>query len=132
MKIGFGALFLLATCWGCSMFLPAGDPPKGNIVENLLPEKMSREEVVLSLSGRIAASAMQELGGTPVAIEADGESALLAREALREAGKICGVRHGITAAAVLNGKKMREDLYEFELWYYNRSLWRCSYELKKR
>jgi hypothetical protein len=101
-------------------------------VENIIPEKMSREQAVLSLSGRIAASSMQELGGAPIAINADDASALLAREALREAGKICGVRYAVTAAAVLGGKKVRENFYEFELWHFNRSLWRCSYELKKR
>ena len=132
IRLCFWALFLLLNCCGCAMFLPAGDPPGGDIVQNVLPEKMSREEAVLSLSGRIAASAMQELGGAPVAIETDEASAALAREALREAGKICGVRYGITAAAVLNGKKVKENLYEFELWHFNRSLWRCSYELKKR
>lgn len=132
IKIFFFAFALLPVCSGCALLLPEGEPPEGHIVENELPEKMSREQLVLSLSGRIAASSMQEFAGAPVSIEADDSAAPLAREALREAGKICGVRHGIAAAAVLSGKKVREGLYEFELWHFNRSLWRCSYELKKR
>ena len=37
----------------------------------------------------------------------------------------------VTAAAVLNGKALADGTFEFELFYFNRSLWRCSYELKK-
>ena len=51
--------------------------------------------------------------------------------AVTEAGKICGVRHAVTAAAVLNSRKLADGTFEFELFYFNRSLWRCSYELKK-
>jgi hypothetical protein len=121
----------LLFCCSCHYFLPEGEPPKGNIVNNVIPEKMTREEAVLSLSGRIAASSMQELAGAPVTIEADEATAPMAREALREAGKICGVHLEQAAAAVLNGRQKGAGTFEFELFHFNRSLWRCSYELKK-
>ena len=124
-------LLPLLFCCSCHCFLPEGEPPKGNIVNNVIPEKMTREEAVLSLSGRIAVSSMQELSGAPVTIEADETTAPLAREALREAGKICGVKYAVAAAAVLSGRRISENSCEFELWHFNRSLWRCVYELKK-
>jgi len=122
----------LLFCCSCHYFLPEGEPPKGNIVNNVIPEKMTREEALLSLSGRIAASSMQELAGAPVTIDADEATAPMAREALREAGKICGVKYAVTAAAVLTGRRKTENSWEFELLHFNRSLWRCVYELKKR
>ena len=126
-------LLLSALCFsGCRWGLPEGEPPAGNLVENPIPEKLTREQVVLALGSRIAASSMEFFPGAPMTIEAQGTAAaLLAKEALVEAGKICGVRHAVTAAAVLNGKALADGTFEFELFYFNRSLWRCSYELKK-
>ena len=75
MKIlaALSALILLFCC-GCSSFLPAGDPPGGDIVDNPLPKKMSQEEMILALGSRIAASAMQHFPGGPVMLEADKSS----------------------------------------------------------
>jgi hypothetical protein len=123
------ALVLLFS--GCALFLPSGEPPEGAIVQNDIPEKLSREQIVLSLGSRIAGSAMQSFPGAPVALETDKHATLLGRDALREAGHIAGVRHGIVAAAVLTGKCVKPGVFEFELFHFNRSLWRCSYELKK-
>ena len=122
---------LLLTGSGCALFLPSGEPPAGDIVQNDIPEKLSREQIVLALGGRIAGSAMQSFPGAPVALETDSATTLTAREALREAGQIAGVRHGTVAAAVLSGRCVRPGVFEFELFHFNRSLWRCVYELKK-
>lgn len=124
-------LCLLLTGGGCALFLPSGEPPSGNIVQNDIPEKLSREQIVLSLGSRIAGSAMQSFPGAPVALETDSATALTAREALREAGQIAGVRQGTVAAAVLTGKCIKPGIFEFELFHFSRSLWRCAYELKK-
>ena len=124
-------LCLLLTGSGCALFLPSGEPPAGNIVQNDIPEKLSREQIVLALGGRIAGSAMQAFPGAPVALETDSATTLTAREALREAGQIAGVRLSTVAAAVLAGKCIRPGVFEFELFHFNRSLWRCVYELKK-
>lgn len=122
---------LLLLFSGCALFLPSGEPPEGAIVQNDIPEKLSREQIVLSLGSRIAGSAMQSFPGAPVALETDKHATLLGRDALREAGHIAGVRHGTVAAAVLTGKCVKPGVFEFELFHFNRSLWRCSYELKK-
>lgn len=119
-------------CCGCTMFLPAGDPPKGDIVDNRLPEKLSREEMILALGSRISASAMEHFSGGPVAVDAKNEAAIFARAAIREAGNICGVRFEQVAAAVLSGRRIDAVTYEFELFHFSRSLWRCTYILKKR
>ena len=37
----------------------------------------------------------------------------------------------LVAAAVLSGRCIRPGVFEFELFHFNRSLWRCVYELKK-
>lgn len=126
------AVLLLCCCGGCGMFLPPGEPPSGPIVDNPLPERLSAEELVLALGSRIAASSMQHFPGGPVALETDKASVALARSAVREAGKICGVHLEQAAAAVLNGRQKGAGTFEFELFHFNRSLWRCSYELKKR
>jgi hypothetical protein len=122
---------LLLLFSGCALFLPSGEPPEGAIVQNDIPEKLSKEQIVLALGSRIAGSAMQSFPGAPVALETDKHTMHLGREALREAGHIAGIRHGVVAAAVLNGKCLRPGVFEFELFHFNRSLWRCSYELKK-
>jgi hypothetical protein len=131
MKIlaALSALILLFCC-GCSSFLPAGDPPGGDIVDNPLPKKMSQEEMILALGSRIAASAMQHFPGGPVMLEADKSSLPWGRAAVSEAGKICGVYLNQAAAAVLNGRQTGKNVFEFELFYFSRSLWRCSFELK--
>ena len=128
----FFVLMLLCCCGGCTMFLPSGEPPKGRIVENILPEELTYEEMILSLGGRIAASSMEFFPGGPVAMESDAPSRPLIRAAFKEAGKICGVHPETVAAAVLNGKQIKDNVFEFELFYFNRSLWCCKYILKKR
>lgn len=126
------AVFLLSFCSGCSLFLPAGDPPGGPIVDNRGPEKLSREEMILSLGSRIAASSMEHFPNAPIAVEAPREAAVIARSAISEAANICGVRFEQVAAAVLNGRQVSENIFEFELFHFSRSLWRCTYILKKR
>lgn len=125
-------LLMLLGVSGCRWGLPAGEPPAGNLVENPIPEELTREQIVLSLGSRIAASSMESFPGGTIAIECkESSAALLAKAAVTEAGRICGVRHAVTAAAVLNGRALADGTFEFELFYFNRSLWRCSYELKK-
>ena len=123
--------FLAVLCCGCQAFLPEGEPPKGAIVDNPLPEKVTREAMVLALGSRIAASSMEHFPGAPVTIDADAPSLPVARAALREAGNICGVRFGTVAAAVLHGRKVNSVTYEFEMFHFSRSLWRCTYVLKR-
>ena len=125
-------LLLLVCSSGCRWGLPEGEAPVGNLVDNPIPEKLSREQLILSLGSRIAASSMELFPGGPITVEGkETSAALLAKAAVTEAGKICGVRHAVTAAAVLNSRKLADGTFEFELFYFNRSLWRCSYELKK-
>ena len=125
-------LLLLVCSSGCRWGLPDGEPPAGNLVDNPIPEKLSREQLILSLGARIAASSMEFFPGGTMTIEGrESSAAVLAKAAVTEAGKICGVRHAVTAAAVLNSRKLADGTFEFELFYFNRSLWRCSYELKK-
>jgi hypothetical protein len=114
------------------MLLPSGEPPRGKIVENVVPEELSFEEVILSLGGRIAASSMELFPGGPVAMESDPASRPIVRAAFKEAGKICGVHLEPVAAAVLNAKQIGKNVFEFELYYFSRSMWRCQYILKKR
>ena len=118
-------------CGGCSIFslLPSGTPPSGPIVENPTPQKLTRSEIELALGTRLAASAMQYFPGSPVAAEADAGAMPFVKAAVAEAGKICGVRLELAAAAVLTGKK-KGDKLEFELFHFNASLWKCSFELK--
>ena len=127
---GVSVFFMLLVCGGCTVFLPAGDPPGGDIVDNPLPQKLTREEMTLALGSRIAASAMQYFPGGPVMLEADKGALVPGRAAIAEAGKICGVYLNQAAAAVLNGKQTTPDTFEFELFHFSRSLWRCSFELK--
>lgn len=124
------ACVMLLSCWGC-VILPSGEPPRGDLVSNPQPVELSLDELVLSLGGRIAASSMEFFPGGPVAIEADRASLPVVRAAFREAGRICGVHAEQVAAAVLNGRKVGENVYEFELFYFSRSLWRCTYILRK-
>lgn len=130
LKYFSAALLVLFFCSGCCFLLPEGEPPEGAILENPLPEKLSREEMILSLGSRIAASAMEHFPGAPVAVEGTGDAAVLARTAIREARNICGVRFDQVAAAVLRGSKVKEGVFEFELFYFSRSMWRCTYILK--
>lgn len=124
------AAIVLLSCGGC--MLPSGEPPRGRIVDNPEPAALTLDELVLSLGGRIAASSMEFFPGGPVIIESDAATRGMIRAAFKEAGKICGVHASDAAAAVLNGKKVKENVYEFELLYFSRSLWRCTYILKKR
>ena len=131
-KIGYiAAAFLLLLGCGCHLLLPEGEPPEGAIVDNPQPEKMTREAMILALGSRIAASSMEQFPGGTVAIDADASSAPVARTALKEAGNICGVRFADVAAAVLHGRRVNNETYEFDLFYFSRSLWRCSYVLKR-
>ncbi|MBR7139333.1 MAG: hypothetical protein IKD44_07290 [Lentisphaeria bacterium] len=126
----FAAGVLILSCCGCGLLLPEGEPPRGAIVDNPLPEKLTREEMILSLGSRIAASAMEHFPGGPVAIEGEGAALPVARAAIREARSICGVRFEQVAAAVLHGRKVNDTTFEFELFHFSRSMWRCSYTLK--
>ena len=130
-KIFFAGVVLALFVGGCSIFspLPSGTPPAGAIVENPTPQKLTRGEIELALGTRLAASAMQYFPGSPVAVEADAGAMPFAKAAVAEAGRICGVRLELAAAAVLNGKK-KGDKLEFELFHFNASLWKCSFELK--
>ena len=122
----------LILCCGCQLLLPEGEPPTGSIVDNPLSEEVTYEAMILSLGSRIAASAMEQFPGAPVAIDADAPSAAAARTALKEAGKICGVRFADAAAVVLQGRRVNNTTFEFELFHFSRSLWRCTYILKRR
>ena len=130
-KVFFAGVVSALFCGGCSIFspLPSGTPPEGPIVENPAPRKLTRSEIELALGSRLAASAMQYFPGSPVAVEADAASMPFAKAAVAEAGRICGVRLELVAAAVLNGKK-KGDKLEFELFHFSASLWKCSFELK--
>ena len=131
-KLLLAGAVLTLFCGGCSFFslLPSGTPPAGPIVENPTPQRLTRSEIELALGTRLAASAMQYFPGSPVAVEADAGAMPFARAAVDEAARICGVRLELVAAAVLNGKK-KGDKLEFELFHFNASLWKCSFELKK-
>lgn len=118
-------------CGGCAEVLPPGTPPEGHIVENPIPAKLSEQEVILAVGTRIAASAMEHFPGGPIAIDADENSAVIARAAVVEAGKICGVHLELAAAPVLTVRN-KNDVIEFELFHFSRSLWRSSFELKKK
>ncbi|MBO5790931.1 MAG: hypothetical protein J6S54_00490 [Lentisphaeria bacterium] len=126
----FAAGALLWCCCGCGLLLPDGEPPKGAIVDNPLPERLTKEEMILSLGSRIAASAMEHFPGGPVAVEGDVSTFPTARAAIREARNICGVRFEQAAAAILQGRKVNDVTFEFELFYFSRSMWRCTYILK--
>ena len=130
-KAFFAGIALALLCVGCAIFspLPSGTPPEGPIVENPTPRKLTRSEIELALGSRLAASAMQYFPGSPVAVEADAGAMPFAKAAVAEAGRICGVRLELAAAAVLNGKKTGNKL-EFELFHFSASLWKCSFELK--
>ena len=130
-QVFFAGVVTALLCGGCSIFspLPSGTPPAGPIVENPTPQKLTRSEIELALGTRLAASAMQYFPGSPVAVEADADTMPIARAAVTEAGRICGVRLELAAAAVLNGKK-KGDKLEFELFHFNASLWKCSFELR--
>ena len=130
LKYFSAALLVLFFCSGCCFLLPEGEPPEGAILENPLPEKLSREEMILSLGSRIAASAMEHFPGGPVAVEGDVSTFPTARAAIREARNICGVRFEQAAAAILQGRKVNDVTFEFELFYFSRSMWRCTYILK--
>ncbi|MBQ9753703.1 MAG: hypothetical protein IJV93_03005 [Lentisphaeria bacterium] len=123
------SLFLIGS--GCHLLLPEGDPPAGAIVDNPQPEKVTREAMILSLGSRIAASSMEHFPGGSVTIDSDAPSAPIARTALKEAENICGVRFAEVAAVVLHGRRLHKETYEFELFYFSRSLWRCTYVLKR-
>lgn len=131
LKVFFAGAVPALFCGGCALFspLPSGTPPEGPIVENPTPRKLTRSEIELALGSRLAASAMQYFPGSPVTVEADAAAMPFARAAVAEAGRICGVRLEMVAAAVLTGKKNGDKL-EFELFHFSASLWKCSFELK--
>ena len=62
-------LLLLVCSSGCRWGLPEGEAPVGNLVDNPIPEKLSREQLILSLGSRIAASSMELFPGGPITIE---------------------------------------------------------------
>ncbi|MBR2374119.1 MAG: hypothetical protein IKA87_07805 [Lentisphaeria bacterium] len=130
---GFAVLVLLMMlfCCGCVELLPPGTPPEGNIVDNPVPQQLTEAETVLALSSRLAASAMEHFPGGAVAVDADNDSAVIAKAAVAEAGKICGIHLELAAAPVLTVRK-KNSTVEAELFLFSRSLWRCSFELKDK
>lgn len=124
------AVVILLVCCGCVDPLPPGLPPEGGIVNNPISKKLTRQEMILAVGSRIAASSMEHFPGGPVALDSDKDSALIAKAAIAEAGKICGVRLELAAAPVLT-VRTKGNTVMFELFYFSRSLWRSSFELEK-
>lgn len=130
-KLLLAAVVISLSCGGCVDPLPPGTPPDGNIVDNMISQKITKQEMILAVGSRIAASAMEHFPGGPVALDCDKDSAEVARAAVAEAGKICGVRLELAAAPVLTART-KGQFMTFELFHFSRSLWQCSFELKNK
>lgn len=79
---------------GCSLFLPSGDPPPGNILNNTGQNNEVKlrkpSEAVDYLISSLTMALLERCPGAKVQLGADRESADMAFRVLHESGKITG------------------------------------------
>ena len=98
-KLLFAAL-LTTVLSGCTWFLPAGDPPQGNILENPRGNEVKRSytlrEAVDYLPSMLTLQLMEKCPGEMIGIDAGNNPAAyeIAWIVLQQSGKISGNRPG--------------------------------------
>ena len=86
---------------GCDYFLPPGDPPAGNIVDNPVPDKelrsMTEKEAVATFTGELTNITLMYAQNKAVFIDADSATADAARSILQQCAALSGVSAAATA-----------------------------------
>ena len=79
---------------GCSLFLPSGDPPEGNILNNTPQNNTASlrkpSEAIDYLISALTMALLEKCPGTKVRLGTDHASANMAFKILHESGKITG------------------------------------------
>lgn len=86
-------LFLLCLFCGCSLFLPSGDPPPGNILTNQEIRKTgitNVSEIADYFISSLTMALLENCPGEKIALQTDPASAAIARKIFRASAAISG------------------------------------------
>ena len=130
------ALFLPLAAAGC-IWLPAGDPPAGNIVENQYGKSkmLSRVEAVEHFINILTTASLEHCPGGKIFIDADDATAAQSIEAVRKAGELSGIT---TASSPENNIRLRsrydekKKIWQMELSRNGKIFWQDNIFLKQQ
>ena len=119
------ALLAAALTGGCCWFLPAGDPPEGNILEN--PPRgqgavRNTSEAADYFIASLTMALLEHCPGEPVGILSDPEAFPLALKVLRESGRISGTPVGSGSGWTLTASR-EGDHFSMRLEHSGGTVW---------
>ena len=137
MKKFLWAGVLLTVLSGCTWFLPDGDPPDGNILENPRggenPRSYTLREGVDYLTSMLTLKLMEVCPGEMIGIDAGNNPAAyeIACIVLRQSGKLSGNRQGSGDSAWQLKSSIKEMDLSLQLEYNGKAVWQESITITK-
>ncbi|MBR7131453.1 MAG: hypothetical protein IKC82_05665 [Lentisphaeria bacterium] len=111
---------------GCSWFLPAGDPPDGNILVNTtgsFNEAQKASEVSDYFISALTVALLENCPGVPVALQPDDPSRVIAYKIFRETSRITGNSYSKEKAEWLLKSGVAENKLQLTLFHRGRQVW---------
>ncbi len=115
---------------GC-VWLPDGEPPEGNLVENPRIDRYGRQEIAEALATELSLYMLQQHPNQKLALVADATTKAAAEYALLECAALAGVSSDPTATLALIGNA-ESGAWHFRVTRSGTELWRRDYELKEQ
>jgi len=123
---------VLGVLSGCSLLLPPGDPPEGEIVRNRVSQTLTKPEIIQNLASLLIASSLQDFPRAPVMLEGSDKNVLAyGKAAIKEASSVCGIRRADMAAAILKCEKTSSGAMRFTLYHFSMEKWQRTFYLKE-